>query len=766
MLYPNVRIAGSRPFRQPSQKPPQPREQSWDNRFHLGRIPEYNAAQDPNVKPHHIKTRKKLMLLPDKPKKIKKAPALSELAKCVSVKGFKKPPVVQNAILTNLTRKLDSLWEQKNIPQPLREIFIKSTEKLQIKDRSTAIVKETDSLKQEKNSTLITMRSIIKREDLLKNFLGFAKTIKIPSNAIKSTSVENLLTLRSQTLIVLENIQNWKKKIYEFDPEYENLCFVWEGENYLKRLMDDFVLLNSTPIIEFLELLPNDPFFIYCQGGVEIPVDGTVMRRIREAEELLRKEGMPEARRVLKAEVKVDTPRKLNECRSSRVFVKEETKELVLKPVQGDIEEQLYQYSLLVPENIQESLGKVENAYNVAMGLRYPAFLWGKIGNETVALVVLNLENQKSMHKRLFISHFSVIQIELIEKLLDLLLTYIWSNYDCVEIRVGIISKVTEQGKYEADKSVKQFFDAKGFRWKQMIYTVNQVPLQLLGLRRTDNSQCSLSGYSVFDDNIEMAYACTVQIMDSEAADNSQLNYCSLVGLTCAIKAIGSCKIQPIDGILKKMKGIPPAFRFRKDNKLENAVKDLQSVNLSDTNLIEDLETSVSCSALGLSWTKYLPSRLNEKSYTKITSGIVKMKSEGKDFYLISTEDPQYSAFVIPGQNKEGLFEYVKNLLKNMTNEGDIEELWIPGFSVEQHTQVRGIIGTCIDDSKVIGRCNEVYKFKVFAALHPLGSVCCVPGDKAVVVDKEFIFVMIHHRVDEELEVPMFVVHVTSDKFL
>lgn len=726
-------------------------------------MPEYNAAQDPNIKPPHmIKTRKKLMLIQDKGKKIKKAPALSELAKCVSVKGFKKPPVVQNTILTNLARKLESIYELKGVPVPLREIFLKSTEKLQVKERTASIVKETELLKQEKSLTLQALRSIQKREDLLKNFLGFAKTIKVPTNAIKTTSVENLLGLRQQTLLVVENVQNWKKKILEFDSEFLNLCFVWEGENYLRRVMDDFVILNSTQISGFLELLPNDPFFMHCQGGVDVPVDGGMLKRIREAEELLRKEGMPEVRKV----AKVETPRKLNECRSSRVFVKEETKELVLKPATGDIEEQLYQYSLLVPENVQESMGKPENAYNVALGLRYPAFLWGKIGTETVALVVLNLENQKSMHKRLFISHFSVVQIELIEKLLDLLLNYIWSNYDCVEIRVGIISKVTEQGKYEADKSIKQFFDAKGFRWKQMIYTVNQVPVQLLGLRRAEGGESTFATYSIFDDNIEMAYACTVQIQDQVLPSNTLLNYCSLVGLTCAIKAIGSCKTQPIDSIMKKLKGIPPAFRFRKDNKLENAIKDLQSVNLSDSHLIEDIETSVSCSALGLSWTKYLPARLNEKSYTKINSGIVKMKSSGKEFFLISTEDPQYSVFVIPGPKEEELFETVKNLLKNMTNEGDVEELWVPGFLVEEHTEVCGVIGTYIDESKVIGKCNEVYKFKVFAALHPLGSVECVPGEKAVVVDQEFVFVMIHHKVDEELEVPMFVVYVPKDKFL
>ena len=53
MLNLPMRIPGSRPFRPPSQKERPNREQSWDNRFHLGKIPEYNAQPDklPNPKP-------------------------------------------------------------------------------------------------------------------------------------------------------------------------------------------------------------------------------------------------------------------------------------------------------------------------------------------------------------------------------------------------------------------------------------------------------------------------------------------------------------------------------------------------------------------------------------------------------------------------------------------------------------------------------------------------------------------------------------------
>lgn len=52
------------------------------------------------------------------------------------------------------------------------------------------------------------------------------------------------------------------------------------------------------------------------------------------------------------------------------------------------------------------------------------------------------------------------------------------------------------------------------------------------------------------------------------------------------------------------------------------------------------------------------------------------------------------------------------------------------------------------------------------SALHPSGSLIETPDEQALIVVSDFIYGMIHHRIDEELEVPLFVVQVTSDKFL
>jgi hypothetical protein len=761
MLNAPIRIPGSRPFRLPSSKEKPAREQSWDNRFHLGKIPEYNAMQDRYIDPNKLrKPRKKIILLPGKIKKTTK-PSELDLAKCVSVKSLQKPPLIQNQIVQKLTNNLISVWNHKLIPQPQRQAFLSSIEKLNAKEKSSALVKETESLKNDKNLVQAVLRSIKKREEFLKDLVDFAESIDVPTNAIKHNCVENLANLRVLTLQAIESIQVWRNKLHEFDPS-SIFPFIWEDQNYLVKVQNDAQVLKKTVIGSFIEFLENDPFFVHCRssrGGIEIPVEATIIKRVREAEIVLKNEGMKD----VVIEISEERPKRLTESRSSRLFLKEETKEMTLKAIEGDIEEHILQYSLLVPEDIQNSMGKPENAYSNALSMRFPAFLWAKIDKEAVGLVTLNLENQKSMYKRLYISHISVLQLDMMPKLLEILINYIWKNYESIEIRVGIVSRINDEGKYEADKSIKQHFDKIGFRWKQMIYTMNEIPVQLLGLRRPEGNLWDKSGYSIFDDCIEMAYACTIQI--TGVKDTEYKQFCSVIGVACAVKPFGNSSIPDVQNIIDKIKGVPPAFRFRKDNKLENAIKDLNSVKLTTNNLEEDVETSVSCSALGLSWVKYMPSIYKGIKYTKILSQVNIMTSNSYTIYIISTEDPQYSVFFIPGYIKSDVFNFTKGLLKNIESVGESDEIWVPSFDIKAENDIETVTGSYID-GKMIGKCTETYKFKLHSALHPTGSIVLQPDTNSLIITDNFVFGMIHHKVDEELEVPLFIIQVTTDNFL
>ena len=201
-----IRVPGSRPFRLSSQKEKPVREQSWDNRFHLGKIPDYNALQDKYIDQNRIrKIRKKIILLPNKIKK-PNPPSQSDLAKCVSVKGFKKPPFIQNQIVSKLTNSLVSAWDHKNIPNPQREAFLFAISHKPAKDKSSALVKEVEMLKNDNSPVQMALRAVYKREECLKDLIDFANSVEVATNNVKHNCVENLIKVRSLSIQAVESI--------------------------------------------------------------------------------------------------------------------------------------------------------------------------------------------------------------------------------------------------------------------------------------------------------------------------------------------------------------------------------------------------------------------------------------------------------------------------------------------------------------------------------------------------------------------------------
>lgn len=765
--YGMLRIPGSRPLKLSPKKDLQIREQSWDNRFHLGRIPDYNALQDRHLQLMVITNRKKKIIIGAGRVRKKKEVSSKDLAQCTSSKSIRRPPVIKNQIIKKLKDSLIGIWDQKSIPEPQREVFLQTIEKLSVKKQSSMLVKEIDLLKSDKNTAQLAIRAVKAREHSLNELKDFADTILNPSSTIKHNSVESLLNLRMLSIHVVECIQAWRRSLHEIDPESipENLKFIWEGENYLIKMQNDTKFLGLTPMASFIDFVPNDPFFIHFRtinGKIELPVQNYLLKKIKDSETVLLNEGMKACE-----EREVVSPKVLSVSQSrSRLSVDNQSKDIVFHDITGDIENEIKNYSDEVPVLIQDSMGKPINAYANALTMRYPAFLWAKMGKTIIGLVTLNLENQKSMHNRLHISHISAVDTEAFGKVANEIVKYIWKEYPCIEIRVGIISKINEQGKYESEKSIKQVFDQLGFRWKQMIYAINETPVQLLGLRRSDTADITNSE-SIFDDCIQISYGCALQIGSTSTNLAEPGQYCSAVGILCAFKPLGGTSHEYFAPLYSKMKGVPPAFRYRKDMSVDLATKDMKSINLSPLELNDSLETSISCSALGLSWGKFLPVVYKNKKYTRILTDTEVLKSDDKIVYIIATEDPFYSVFFVPGDytNVKNPFFFAKDILGKMEKVQVAQELWIPSFEIKGENQVKELEGSLCGD-KCIEICKEIFRFKVCAALHPKGSLMAGVNNNCLVIEEGFLFGMIHGKLDEELEIPLYVVRVSPGDFI
>ncbi|CAG9332855.1 unnamed protein product [Blepharisma stoltei] len=838
-----LRIPGARPFRRSSKHEIQVREQSWDNRFHLEKIPDYDAVRDKHIQ-IHIATnhRKKIILAPGKIKKAKEIP--NRIIKSSSNKGIAggRPPVLRGQIFKKLTDNLVELWEEKGIPEHQQKLFLSAIEDLPLKQKAGAMAKEIDDTNNNKSILVHAIKTINAREQALNDLKIFSQKER---NSISRQEVaDRLSNLRTLSLNAVELIQNWREKLANFNQNYSpaKIQFMINNENYLIKMKTDTIYLANTIIADLIYISnKSDPFFVYASSismgkmkspkKIELPIANSLLSRIRKCEMILLEEGVSAApvretlfdlrkkSSIFNNEPHIVSSDKENDIsKSSRrssargrnrshrsIFSRDQsgnaspeeskihvlqaetpliiepqqalTERLIIDPLSGNnIEEQIASYSVKVPENLKEALGNPENAYTNSQSLRFPAYLWIKQNQNIKGFVILNLENQKSVQKRLMISHISAESLPIFGEILNMIVEYIWENYPCIEIRSGMISKVNEQGKYEADKSIKEHFDKLGFRWKQMIYTGDKTPLQLLGLRRPESIVCAenLPAKQLFGDCIEIAYACAAQISNNSRNIPTHSPYFSLIGISCALRALGQFSSETelghkVQDLIGKMPAtwVPPAFRFRKE-KYEGALNDIKSIGLNLTDFKEDSETSVSCSALGLSWPKYMTSIINGISYTRIYQTQINiMKSENLLVYIVPTEDPNFSAFFIPCSERDGgmAFNYAKEVLTKITKVQDVkEEIWIPSFTVAFENKIGEVINSKSSEFS-ISSCSEIVNLKFLSPLHPKGSIIISPDPGVLVLNEAFVFGIMHSKVDEMLEVPLFVTFVSRRDF-
>lgn len=702
------------------------------------------------------------------------------------------------------------------------------------------MAREIDDTSSNRSILLHALKTVTAREQALNDLKKLAQRDRHSiSRQELADKLTNLRTLSLNTVDLIQSWRE-KLATYSQNLLPSKIQFMVDDENYLVKMKNDTTYLSSTVIAELIYISPkSDPFFVYSSstslgkakspGKLELPIASSLLSRIRKCEMILLEEGVTgapvrenifelrnKAKNINLEPMTINSDKENEASQSSRrssrqhnrsnrsLFSRDNsigaqespeeskihitqdvpvaspasTERLVLESLNPvNIEDQIENYSLKVPDVLKEALGKPESAYINSQSMRYPAYLWVKNDKNIIGFVILNLENQKSMQKRLMISHISAESLKLYSDVLALVIDYIWNNYPCIEVRIGMISKVNEQGKYEADKSVKEFFDKLGFRWKQMIYTGDKTPLQLLGLRRPDTVETpqNIMSQQLFGDCMEISYACAAQVSHESRNIPTQSPYFSLLGIACALRSLdfvatdGSSLGHKIQDLISKMQvnWIPPAFRFRKE-KYEGAMNDLKSIGLSLTDFKSDCETSVSCSALGLSWGKYQTSIINGVLYTRVHQTQVNIMRSGDSLaYIVPTEDPNFSCFFIPTNDREGAmaFNTAKEVLSRIERVEDTkEEIWIPSFVVNQENKLGELINSKVGELNITS-CSEIVNLKFLSPLHPKGSLLTQPEANVIILDSNFIFGIMHNKVDEELEVPFFVTYVTRGNF-
>jgi hypothetical protein len=135
------------------------------------------------------------------------------------------------------------------------------------------------------------------------------------------------------------------------------------------------------------------------------------------------------------------------------------------------------------------------------------------------------------------------------------------------------------------------------------------------------------------------------------------------------------------------------------------------------------------------------------------------MSSNSKSVYIIPTEDPSFSVFLIPHIPESSIPDALTNskeILSSLSKtQEQLHELWLPEFKVPSKSSA------CWKDFKI----EETSELHVKAALHPKGNARLTPSKNALIISEGFLFGLINSRIDEEFEVPYMAVYVKTSDF-
>lgn len=204
-------------------KPKAP-QRAWDEGFWKGSIPSYKSSLDPHCE--FIK-----LQIND---------ALNSLTRSQSV------PVAPTGSSDSdkLKTELESLWEDKGIPEPQRVVYRLMVFELPRNKALHALKRELNDLRAHKSPTQIALRAVAAREEGLRSLIDMNGYLAQSPDwdsieEIKTECCELLSAHRILTLNAAESIVKWREQFAIDENRINFLPFLWEGVNYLVKMQRD-----------------------------------------------------------------------------------------------------------------------------------------------------------------------------------------------------------------------------------------------------------------------------------------------------------------------------------------------------------------------------------------------------------------------------------------------------------------------------------------------------------------------------------------------
>lgn len=236
-------------------------EDSWDDRFHLNKLPTYNPSHDKYSlqKSKHslilrsfdsLATRSLRTSSTQSPPKTLSSPL--SLAK--------RNTKLNNEQLSILKDELETAWKAFQIPAFHTHAFLSQLAGAKPYSVTSSIVKEIEELRLGKSSIQLIMSVVQAREQIVKRLEELSREIMggEPMRSIQQLeAVELLAELRLKSIMVVENIMKWREKLEDYHINYQV-----DEENYFDKMNRDVLFIPNSRIAELVNLPDNFNTFL------------------------------------------------------------------------------------------------------------------------------------------------------------------------------------------------------------------------------------------------------------------------------------------------------------------------------------------------------------------------------------------------------------------------------------------------------------------------------------------------------------------------
>jgi len=236
-------------------------EDSWDDRFHLNKLPRYNASHDKYSLPKskHSLTLRSLDRLASRSLRTDSTQSLPKTLSSPSTLA-KRNTLFNKEQLSILKEELDAAWTAFQIPAFHTHAFLSRLTGAKPYTATSSIVKEIEELRLGKSSIQEIMSVVQDREQIVKRLEELSREIKgeEPMRSIQQLeAVELLAELRLKSIMVVENIMKWREKLENYHIHYQ-----LDEENYFDKMKRDVLFIPHSRIAELVNLPDNFNTFL------------------------------------------------------------------------------------------------------------------------------------------------------------------------------------------------------------------------------------------------------------------------------------------------------------------------------------------------------------------------------------------------------------------------------------------------------------------------------------------------------------------------